>query len=35
MLVCGDYLSPVEIPVISAGEMVAGYVATLQRLRPH
>jgi glyoxylase-like metal-dependent hydrolase (beta-lactamase superfamily II) len=35
-LVCGDYLSPVEIPMISAdaGGSVAAYTATLARLRP-
>jgi len=32
-LVCGDYLSPVEIPMISAGGSVAAYRATLERLR--
>ena len=31
-LVCGDYLSPVEIPMISAGGSVAQYRATLERL---
>jgi glyoxylase-like metal-dependent hydrolase (beta-lactamase superfamily II) len=36
VLVAGDYLSPVEIPVISstAGGSVAEYAATLERLRP-
>jgi glyoxylase-like metal-dependent hydrolase (beta-lactamase superfamily II) len=34
VLVCGDYLSPVEIPMISAGGSVAAYLATLERLRP-
>jgi glyoxylase-like metal-dependent hydrolase (beta-lactamase superfamily II) len=33
-LVCGDYLSPVEIPMISPGGSVEAYVATLSRLRP-
>ncbi|HKG16785.1 MAG TPA: MBL fold metallo-hydrolase [Solirubrobacteraceae bacterium] len=33
-LVCGDYLSPVEVPVISAGGSLDGYRATLARLRP-
>ncbi len=33
-LVCGDYLSPVEIPMISAGGSVEAYLATLERLRP-
>jgi glyoxylase-like metal-dependent hydrolase (beta-lactamase superfamily II) len=32
-LVCGDYLSPVEIPWISPGGSVDAYVATLDRLR--
>ena len=34
VLVCGDYLSPVEIPMLSAGGSLAGYRATLARLRP-
>lgn len=34
VLVCGDYLSPVEIPWISEGGGVAAYRATLERLRP-
>src|SRR5436190_16387482 len=33
-LVCGDYLSPVEIPMISAGGSLEDYVATLARLAP-
>jgi glyoxylase-like metal-dependent hydrolase (beta-lactamase superfamily II) len=33
VLVCGDYLSPVEIPWISEGGGVAEYLATLDRLR--
>jgi glyoxylase-like metal-dependent hydrolase (beta-lactamase superfamily II) len=34
-LVCGDYLSPVEIPMISAADGSADeYAATLKRLRP-
>jgi glyoxylase-like metal-dependent hydrolase (beta-lactamase superfamily II) len=33
VLVCGDYLSPVEIPDISGGGSIEGYVATLERLR--
>jgi glyoxylase-like metal-dependent hydrolase (beta-lactamase superfamily II) len=33
-LVCGDYLSPVEIPWISPGGSVDAYQATLHRLRP-
>jgi glyoxylase-like metal-dependent hydrolase (beta-lactamase superfamily II) len=32
VLVCGDYLSPVEIPMISSGGSLAGYVETLERL---
>ncbi|HWF25421.1 MAG TPA: MBL fold metallo-hydrolase [Solirubrobacteraceae bacterium] len=34
VLVCGDYLSPVEIPEISTAGSVAAYAATLTRLRP-
>lgn len=34
VLVCGDYLSPVEIPMISPGGSVEAYAATLERLRP-
>lgn len=34
VLVCGDYLSPVEIPMISAGGSLAAYSETLERLRP-
>jgi glyoxylase-like metal-dependent hydrolase (beta-lactamase superfamily II) len=33
VLVCGDYLSPVEIPMLSRGSLDA-YRATLARLRP-
>ena len=33
VLVCGDYLSPVEIPMISAGGSLTAYRATLERLR--
>ena len=33
-LVCGDYLSPVEIPMISAGGSRDAYLATLRRLAP-
>jgi len=33
-LVCGDYLSPVEIPWISEGGSRAAYLATLRRLAP-
>jgi glyoxylase-like metal-dependent hydrolase (beta-lactamase superfamily II) len=34
VLVCGDYLSPVEIPALSPGGSVAAYQETLERLRP-
>jgi len=34
VLVPGDYLSPVEIPVLSAGGNAAAYIATLNRLEP-
>lgn len=34
VLCCGDYLSPVEIPMISPGGSVAAYLATLARLVP-
>jgi glyoxylase-like metal-dependent hydrolase (beta-lactamase superfamily II) len=34
LLVCGDYLSDVEIPMISPGGSVADYRATLARLAP-
>lgn len=34
VLVCGDYLSPVEIPMISPGGSVSAYLATLRRLQP-
>jgi glyoxylase-like metal-dependent hydrolase (beta-lactamase superfamily II) len=33
VLVCGDYLSPVEIPWISQNGSLADYLATLERLR--
>ena len=33
VLVCGDYLSPVEIPMISEGGSLEAYAATLARLR--
>lgn len=33
-LVCGDYLSPVEIPWIAEGGSRTGYLATLARLAP-
>jgi glyoxylase-like metal-dependent hydrolase (beta-lactamase superfamily II) len=35
VLVCGDYLSAVEIPTIAPGGSLAGYRATLARLRGH
>jgi glyoxylase-like metal-dependent hydrolase (beta-lactamase superfamily II) len=34
IVVCGDYLSPVEIPMISPGGSVDAYVATLDILEP-
>ena len=34
MLICGDYLSPVELPMISPGGSVATYSETLERLEP-
>lgn len=34
VLVSGDYLSPVEVPMISAGGSLEAYVATLERLAP-
>jgi len=34
VLVVGDYLSPVEIPMISEGGSVSAYLATLRRLEP-
>jgi len=34
VLVCGDYLSPVEIPMISPGGSLEAYLATLARLEP-
>ncbi|HUB73702.1 MAG TPA: MBL fold metallo-hydrolase [Solirubrobacteraceae bacterium] len=33
VLVAGDYLSPVELPLLSAGDRVDEYLATLERLR--
>jgi glyoxylase-like metal-dependent hydrolase (beta-lactamase superfamily II) len=33
VLVCGDYLSPVEIPMLSPGGSVEAYLETLERLR--
>jgi glyoxylase-like metal-dependent hydrolase (beta-lactamase superfamily II) len=34
VLVCGDYLSPVEIPTLSPGGSASAYLATLARLEP-
>ncbi len=34
VLVCGDYLSPVEIPMLSPGGSLEAYLETLGRLRP-
>jgi len=34
LLLCGDYLSPVEIPMISPGGSLTGYRETLTRLAP-
>jgi glyoxylase-like metal-dependent hydrolase (beta-lactamase superfamily II) len=34
VLIAGDYLSPVEIPMISPGGSAAAYLATLARLEP-
>jgi glyoxylase-like metal-dependent hydrolase (beta-lactamase superfamily II) len=34
VLVCGDYLSPIEIPSLSAGASLSAYLATLARLEP-
>jgi glyoxylase-like metal-dependent hydrolase (beta-lactamase superfamily II) len=34
VLVCGDYLSPVEIPMLSETGSREAYLATLERLRP-
>ena len=34
VLVCGDYLSPVEIPWLSPDGSVDAYLSTLERLRP-
>jgi glyoxylase-like metal-dependent hydrolase (beta-lactamase superfamily II) len=35
VLICGDHLSPVEIPMLSAGGSREAYLATLERLRPY
>jgi glyoxylase-like metal-dependent hydrolase (beta-lactamase superfamily II) len=34
VLVAGDYLSPVEVPVLGEGGSIDAYLATLGRLRP-
>jgi glyoxylase-like metal-dependent hydrolase (beta-lactamase superfamily II) len=34
VLICGDYLSPVEIPMLSPSGSRDAYLATLERLRP-
>ncbi len=34
VLVAGDYLSPVELPTLGAGDLLDSYLATLERLRP-
>ena len=34
VLICGDHLSPVEIPMVSEGGSREAYVATLERLAP-
>jgi glyoxylase-like metal-dependent hydrolase (beta-lactamase superfamily II) len=34
VLVCGDYLSPVEIPMLSPGGSARAFLATLDRLEP-
>jgi glyoxylase-like metal-dependent hydrolase (beta-lactamase superfamily II) len=34
VLVCGDYLSPLEIPMLSATGSATAYIATLNRLEP-
>jgi glyoxylase-like metal-dependent hydrolase (beta-lactamase superfamily II) len=34
VLVCGDYVSPVEIPIVADGGSPTAYAATLERLRP-
>ena len=34
VLVAGDYLSPVEIPMIDPGGSLSAYLATLKRLEP-
>jgi glyoxylase-like metal-dependent hydrolase (beta-lactamase superfamily II) len=34
VLVVGDYLSSIELPLLNAGDAVEAYLATLERLRP-
>lgn len=34
VLICGDYLSGVEIPMLSPGGSIDAYIATLERLAP-
>ena len=34
VLVAGDYLSPVEIPMVSDDRLASAYLATLDRLEP-
>lgn len=34
VLICGDYLSPVELPVLGEGGTRSAYLATLRRLEP-
>ena len=34
VLVCGDYLSPVEIPMLHTSGSASAYLATLARLEP-
>lgn len=34
VLVCGDHLSPAELPMLSEGGSRSAYLATLERLRP-
>jgi glyoxylase-like metal-dependent hydrolase (beta-lactamase superfamily II) len=34
VLVAGDYLSPVELPLLGEGDLLDAYLATLERLRP-
>jgi glyoxylase-like metal-dependent hydrolase (beta-lactamase superfamily II) len=34
VIMAGDYLSPIELPALNAGERIDAYLATLERLRP-